>query len=262
MNLSGSACQENSSVSLDLLNLYFVNQISRNMKATKSDQVPDQLFRIHSDTEKIKSDWWATLTKIRSLRRQVLASCTPCLIEMTCKQVSSHEIKLFVGKQQQNNWNKTERTEMIIEMNTVSFFQLLDSEQNEDMPGESYKSNSGVCQWDSQDYKDSFCYVLWKQEKCFFQSKKEQILSSSSSFIYILDVCGKHHAWSQTDSSLHTAEKHDVSVQCDILQEYKCTECSSGNHSLGKNSKQVINLSPTRGQHTPLNPLNKLFHID
>ncbi|XP_041442394.1 uncharacterized protein LOC108711174 isoform X3 [Xenopus laevis] len=242
INRSGSVCQENSSISLDLLNLYFVNQISRKMESANKKMLNIDIKSAAFPLPQNNTELPMTPTAVKS---------TICLEdhEVTCSE------KKFLCTDPEDRFQQRYDREQ--------------NEQNEDMPGESYEGDSGVWQMGEPGLQGQFLQCSPETSEMFFSIKEitnrcksdtynVPLLSDMPHTLSIrkesqLDVSGKHHAWSQTDSSLHTADKHDVSVQCDILQEYKCSECS-----LGNNSRQVINLTTMRGQHTPL---NELFRI-
>ncbi|XP_018108119.1 uncharacterized protein LOC108711174 isoform X2 [Xenopus laevis] len=280
INRSGSVCQENSSISLDLLNLYFVNQISRKMESANKKMLNIDIKSAAFPLPQNNTELPMTPTAVKS---------TICLEdhEVTCSE------KKFLCTDPEDRFQQSqiyEDPDLLFKKSSYGYhtpvypqwnsrncsrasygmrYDREQNEQNEDMPGESYEGDSGVWQMGEPGLQGQFLQCSPETSEMFFSIKEitnrcksdtynVPLLSDMPHTLSIrkesqLDVSGKHHAWSQTDSSLHTADKHDVSVQCDILQEYKCSECS-----LGNNSRQVINLTTMRGQHTPL---NELFRI-
>ncbi|XP_075455878.1 regulator of DNA class I crossover intermediates 1 isoform X3 [Ascaphus truei] len=101
--------------------------------------------------------------------------------------------------------------------------------------------------------------MLQKEE--IMKVKKKKVMSSlqydashthDDGNVTKLTIFEKHDAWSQTESS--KVEKCDVSVQCNIVQESKCTQCVSSVHcteTLANQAHTNITVRTTRGQDTP-----------
>ncbi|KAE8616171.1 hypothetical protein XENTR_v10008736 [Xenopus tropicalis] len=290
MDRSGSACKENSSISLDLLNLYFVNQISRKMESTNKKVLNTDIKKpVAFPLSQNIAELPMTPTAVKSAicledhevtcpnKNRLCIDPGDIFEQNEIPEVPSQLLSILSDTENINKSSYGYDIPVSHQWNSTSCFSasygmLLHRKQNEDMPRESSKDKGGVWQTGQPGIQRQFVQCSPETSEMFIPIEKRTNMCKSDMYDVSnllsdvphsrsirkenqLYVCGKSHAWSQTDSTQYTAEKHDVSVQCDLLQEHKCSECSTGNHSVASNRKLAINIITIRGQQAPLNKL-------